>query len=99
MAYYRVPTGTEVQSFVNCINLAVKVGHRVTYAQSGAEWRVASARVLDVGNLLVEVVTWCGLPLPSRDAALFSVDSFCVDVSPPRRFEMMVPCWLERGTL
>ena len=91
---YRVPTGAEIKAFVECVNLAVKVGYIVTYAQSGAEWRVSRVVVKDFGEPYFEVVTWCGLPLPARNFLLISSDSFAFEAR-YKPLQKMVPNWME----
>lgn len=95
---YRVPTGVEVASFVELINAVINRGDVVTYVQSGAEWRVSRVRVLDLGFPAVEVVTWCGLPLPTRDALLLSADSFAFKASllGLGKDNLLTPVWLEK---
>ena len=92
VASYRVPTGAEIKAFIECLNLAVKVGHKLTYCQSGQETAVRSVMhypVLDAvgilssfGNLII------------RRVELLSVDSFAFTMAGSRELTICRPSWL-----
>lgn len=97
-ASYRVPTGAEIKAFVECINLAVKVGHKVTYAQSGAEWVVSKVRVLEFSEVpTIQICTARGLFLPARDALWIERDSFAFQIAANGPVQRMEPSWMERA--
>jgi hypothetical protein len=89
---YRVPAGAEIKAFVECLNLAVSVGHKLTYCQSGQETAVRSVvyyPLLDAvgvrssfGNLIV------------RRLELLSVDSFAFTMAGSRDLTICTPSWL-----
>ena len=89
---YRVPTGAEIKAFVECLNLAVSVGHDLTYCQSGHETSVRSVvyyPILDAlgirsfnGNLIV------------RRVEFLSCDSFAFAMRKKGTLCLCTPLWL-----
>lgn len=96
-ASYRVPTRDEIKAFVDCINLAVKVGHRVTYCESGHETVITCVLWLPAIDSLHIVCT--DLFSRHRLVSLISVDSFAFEIPGSRGINLMTPSWLEGGAL
>lgn len=90
-ASYRVPTGAEIKAFIECLNLAVKVGHRLTFASGGTVWDVARVEVVDLDRLVV--VTVCGLPFGFNLVGILP-DTFGFTMPGNRQLFLCSPCWL-----
>jgi hypothetical protein len=88
---YRVPTGAEINAFVKCLNLAISVGHKLTYCQSGHETVVRSVIYYPIPNALA-IRSSCG-NLIIRKVELLSCDSFAFEISGSRSLTLCPPSW------
>jgi hypothetical protein len=88
---YRVPTGAEIKAFVECLNLAVSVGHNLSYCQSGHETVVESVIYYPISDAL-GIRSSCGNVIIRR-VELLSVDSFAFTMAGSCDLTLCKPSW------